>query len=115
MSTVTSRTCQLYWYWFSVLMFGDLVDIEPTTAHADGTLPLCEHLSTLLGSDLGLEDGTVLLVDGFEFAELLPDVDGEACSDSSAQSSCFAHGRTVDGDSDDVCLGLQFLFRISFI
>lgn len=60
------------------LGLGDLVDIEPTATHADSTIPLLEHLFTLFGSHLRLEDHTVLLVDGLELAELLPDVDSEA-------------------------------------
>lgn len=88
------------------LCLGDLINIEPTTAHADSTIPLLEHLFALLGSDFGLKDHAVLLVDGLELAELLPDVDGETSGDCGSQGGGFAHSGAVDRDTDDVCLCL---------
>jgi len=66
------------------LSLSDLVDIKPTTTHADSTIPLLEHLLALFGSDFGLEDHAVLLVDGLELAELFPDIDSETGSDGSS-------------------------------
>ena len=91
---------------FCDLGLRDLVNIEPATAHADCTIPLLEHLLTLFGCDLWFEDHAVLLVDGLELAKLFPDVDSKAGGDGGTQGGSFAHGRTVDGDTDDVRLCL---------
>lgn len=84
------------------LCLGDLINIEPTAAHADSTIPLLEHLFALLRSDFGLEDHAVLLVDGLELTELLPDVDSETGGDRCSEGGGFAHGGAVDRNTDDV-------------
>jgi hypothetical protein len=66
------------------LSLSDFVSIEPTATHVDSTIPLLEHFLALFGSDLWLEDHAVLLVDGLELAELLPDVDSKAGGDGSS-------------------------------
>jgi hypothetical protein len=84
-----------------------LVGIYPSFAHADSTLPLLEHLLTLLGVGVGLKDGAIFLVDGLQLAKLFPDVDGKACCDGGSESGSLTHRGSVDGDVDDVrlCLG----------
>lgn len=80
---------------------------KPALAHLHGLLPAAEALSRLLGLYLGLEGGAALGVDVLEVVEALPDADGQASRDGGAEGGGFAHGGAVDGDTNQVGLGLE--------
>lgn len=71
--------------------------------------PFLEHLLAFFLVYIRLEDHTIFLVDLLQLIELLPDVNGESGRNSRTQRGGFAHGRTVYGNTDDVCLGLLIM------
>lgn len=79
----------------------------PALAHLHSLLPAAESLAGLVIGDAGLEDGLALGVDVLEVVKVVPDADGETGSDGGAEGRRLAHRGAVDGDANEVTLGLK--------
>lgn len=81
--------------------------IRPSPTHLHRFTPLPIHALALIRRDDRFEHRAIICVDVFQFFEIAPDMECEARGDGGAESGRFVHGGTVDGDLDDVCLGLD--------
>lgn len=79
----------------------------PALAHLNGLLPALESLVGIRSSNLGFENSPSFGVDVLEVVKGLPDTSGKAGGDGGTKGSCLAHGRSVDGNANDIRLGLD--------
>jgi len=93
-------------YYSSPLLPAHLL-ISPSLAHRHSLLPSPKPLLPVLLANLRLESLHTGSIHVLELVEGLPDADGEAGCDGSAEGGGFQHAGALDGDANQVCLCLS--------
>lgn len=83
-----------------------LLVVHPTPRHLDGLGPLGVHASAGFLGDVGVEGSTVGTVHVLEIGKVSPHVDGEGGGNCGTESGGFVHCGALDGDLNDIGLGL---------
>ena len=94
---------------FTITVPIHITRFHPAAGHLHRLGPLAVHLLTLDGRDMGGERGAVGAVHVAKLAELLPHAHGEPGGDGGAQSGRLVHRGSLDGDLDDIGLGLVLI------
>jgi hypothetical protein len=88
------------------IVYSTLLLFPPLT-HLNRLCPPPKHLLPLVLANLRLEHSPSSGIDLLQLIIRAPDADGKAGCDGGTESGGFAHLGPLDGDADDVGLGLD--------
>lgn len=83
-----------------------VIAAHPAFTHPHSLLPLAELGRAFFAGDAWLEDRPAGTVDIAQLGEVAPHAYGQTSGDCGAEGGGFAHFGAVDGNGDEVCLGL---------